>query len=121
MIQCGSNLGPPGYKSHTSPPSHVGPQEHDDKKAICSDHCYFFYTFKLFPKRQILDSSKVKEYADDNSKFDENGVEFSKRVENNVGKEKLLVSSNLSFFYTVFKKLVFSGRHLKTRASLGKR
>ena len=24
-----------------------------------------------FPKRQILDSSKLKEFADDNSKFDE--------------------------------------------------
>ena len=26
-----------------------------------------------FPKRQILDSSKLKEFADDNFKFDENG------------------------------------------------
>ena len=28
---------------------------------------------KSFPKRQILDSSKLKEFADDNVKFDENG------------------------------------------------
>ena len=27
----------------------------------------------LFPKRQILDSSKLKEFADDNFEFDENG------------------------------------------------
>ena len=38
--------------------------------------------FQLFPKRQILDSSKLKEFEDDNFKFDENGREFSKRVEN---------------------------------------
>ena len=31
-----------------------------------------------FPKRQILDSSKPKEFADDNFKFDENGRDFSK-------------------------------------------
>ena len=39
---------------------------------------------KPFPKRQILDTSKLKEFADDNFKFDENGREFSKRVENTV-------------------------------------
>ena len=32
-----------------------------------------------FPKRQILDFSKLKESADDNFKFDENGRKFSKR------------------------------------------
>ena len=31
----------------------------------------------LFPKRQIWDSSKRKELADDNFKFDENGSKFS--------------------------------------------
>ena len=39
-----------------------------------------------FPKRQNLESSKLKEFADDNFKFNENGGEFSKRVENTVGK-----------------------------------
>ena len=29
-------------------------------------------------KRQILDSSKLKEFADDNYKFDENGKQFAK-------------------------------------------
>ena len=38
-----------------------------------------------FPKQQILDSSKVKQFADDNFKFDENGRKFSKRVENKLG------------------------------------
>ena len=36
-------------------------------------------------RRHILDSSKLKEFADDNLKFDENGRKLSKRVENAVG------------------------------------
>ena len=31
---------------------------------------------ELFPKRQILDSSKLKEFADNNFKSDENGREL---------------------------------------------
>ena len=42
-----------------------------------------------FPKRQILDSSKLKELADVNFKFDENGRKFSKWVENAVGKGEI--------------------------------
>ena len=34
----------------------------------------------------ITDSSKLKEFADNNFKFDENGRKFSKSVENTVGK-----------------------------------
>ena len=45
-----------------------------------------FLFFLTFPKRQILDASKLKEFSDDNLKFDENGRKFSKRVENIVGK-----------------------------------
>ena len=61
-------------------------------------------------RRQILDSSKLKEFADDNFKFDENGSKLSKRVENTVGKvEKLLVTSNFSFSHSVFKRLVSQG------------
>ena len=44
--------------------------------------------FKLFPKRQILDFSKLKEFADRNSYFHENG-EFSKGVENIIGKGEI--------------------------------
>ena len=36
-----------------------------------------------------LDSHKLKEFADDSFKFDENGKNFSKLVENNVGKEEI--------------------------------
>ena len=47
-----------------------------------------------FSKRQILDSSKLKEYADVN----ENGRNISKRVENIVGKKEI------SPFLTVFSR-----------------
>ena len=39
-----------------------------------------------FPTRQNLDSSKLKEFEDDNIKFDENERKFSKRIDNTVDK-----------------------------------
>ena len=39
-----------------------------------------------FPTQQILDYSKLKEFADNSFKSDENGRKFSKWVENTVGK-----------------------------------
>ena len=39
----------------------------------------------VFPEQQILDFSKLKEFADYNFKLDEHGRKFSKRVENTVG------------------------------------
>ena len=42
-----------------------------------------------FPKRQILDSSKLREFADDMFEFNQNGRKFSKRVENTVGKGEI--------------------------------
>ena len=41
------------------------------------------------PKRQILESSKLKEFADDNFKIDENGRRFSKWIENAVRKGEI--------------------------------
>ena len=43
----------------------------------------------LFARRQILDSFKLKEFADDSFKFDENGRKLFKRVENTVGKGEI--------------------------------
>ena len=40
----------------------------------------------LITRRQILYSSKLKEFADNNFKFDENGRKLSRQVENTVGK-----------------------------------
>ena len=53
--------------------------------------------------RQILDSSKLKEFADNNFKFDINGRKSSKWVENTVGKGEIACNS-------VFKRLVSQGR-----------
>ena len=57
-----------------------------------------------FPKRQTLDPSKLKEFADDNFKFDENGRRSSKRVENTVGKRRNCPLRAISPFPTVFSK-----------------
>ena len=58
---------------------------HKVKQAVfvkdkCPGNNHFF--FQPLPKQQILDSSKLKEFADDKFKFDENGRKFSKQVEN---------------------------------------
>ena len=53
---------------------------------ICTSHYYFSLTCY---QTTILDSSKLKEFADDNFKFDENGRRLSKWVENTVGKEEI--------------------------------
>ena len=45
--------------------------------------------FLTFPKQQILDSSKPKQFADDNFKFNKNGRKFLKLVENTAGKGKI--------------------------------
>ena len=63
-----------------------------------------------FPKLQILDSSKRKEVADDNFKFDENGRKFSKQVENIEGKEEIARYEQFLLSYSVFKRLVLQTR-----------
>ena len=68
---------------------------------------------------QFLDSSKLKESADDNSEFDENGGKFSKRVENTMGKGKIARYEQFRLFSTVFPKELYC-RQIKTRACLGK-
>ena len=48
----------------------------------------------------------MKEFADDNFKFDKNGRKFSKkRLKTLWEKEKLLVTSNFSFSHSVLKRL----------------
>ena len=71
-----------------------------------------------FPKRQILDSSKLEELADNNFKFTENDREFSIRVEN-TGKRRNCLLRAISPFPTVFSKDLYC-RLFKTRACLGK-
>ena len=42
-----------------------------------------------FPKRQISDYSKLKKFAEDNFKFNENCIKSSKGVENTVEKGEI--------------------------------
>ena len=56
-------------------------------------------------QRQLL-SFELKEFVYDNFKFDENGGKLSERIENTVGKKKLLTTSNFFFSHSVFKRLV---------------
>ena len=62
-------------------------------------------------RRHILDSSKLKEFADDNFKFDENSSKLSKLVENTVWKGEIArYEQFLSVSHSVFKRLVSKGR-----------
>ena len=60
-------------------------------------------------RRQILDSSKLKEFADDNFKFDENGRKLSERVENTVGKGEIARYEQFLLFPQYFQKACFPG------------
>ena len=66
--------------------------------------------YNPFPKLQILDSSKLKEFADDNFKSDENHAEFPKRVGNTVEKWEIAPYEQISPFCTVFSEELYS-RH----------
>ena len=57
----------------------------------------------------MLDSSKLKEFADDNFKFDENGRKFSKQLENTVGKEESARNEQFLLFPPCFQKACFPG------------
>ena len=61
------------------------------------------------PDDKILDSSKLKEFADDNFKFDENGRKLSKRVENTVGKGEIARCEQFLLFPQCFRKACFPG------------
>ena len=65
--------------------------------------------YQPITKRQILDSSKMKEFADDNSKFDENGRKLSKQVENTVGKGEITHYEQFLLFPQCFQKACFPG------------
>ena len=64
---------------------------------------------KPITRRHILDSSKLKEFADDNFKFDENGRKLSKQVENTVGKGEIARYQQFLLFPQCFQKAYFPG------------
>ena len=68
------------------------------------------------PKQQILGSSNLKEFANDNFKFDENARKFFQWLENTVGKRRNCKQ------YLLFPQCFQNDLHcrrIKTGASLG--
>ena len=57
----------------------------------------------------MLDSSILKEFAEDNFKFDENGKKLSKQVENTVGKGEIARNEQLLLFPQCFQKACLPG------------
>ena len=56
------------------------------------------------PKWQILNSSKLKNFADNNFRFDENGRMFPTRLENTVGKGEIAHYEQFLLFPQCFQK-----------------
>ena len=75
--------------------------------------------FKPIHERQIIDSFKLEDFADDNFKCDENVRKLSKQIENTMGKGGIARNEQFLLFPTVFSKDLYC-RHVKTRACLGK-
>ena len=69
------------------------------------------YVLKPITRRQVLDSSKLKEFADDNFKFEKNGRKVSKRIENTVGKGEIARYEHFLLFPQCFQRLVSQGHH----------
>ena len=57
-----------------------------------------------FPKKQTLDSSNLKEFADNNFRFDEKGRQFFKIVENTVGKGEIARDQQFLLFLQFIQK-----------------
>ena len=66
-------------------------------------------TFKPIIRQQILGSSKLKEFADDNFIFDENSRKLSKQEENTVGKGEIACYEQFLLFPQCFQKACFPG------------
>ena len=65
--------------------------------------------FNPLPDDKILERSKLKQFADDNFKFDENSRKFSKRVKNIVGKGEIAHYEQFLLFPLCFQKACFPG------------
>ena len=64
---------------------------------------------QLITRRQILDSSKLKDFANDNFKFDENSRKLFKPVENTVGKGEIARYKQFLLFAQCSLKAYFPG------------
>ena len=65
--------------------------------------------YEAITRGQILDSSKLREFADDNFRFDENGRKLSEWVENTVGKGEIACCKQFLLFPQCFQKACFRG------------
>ena len=65
--------------------------------------------FNPFSDEKTLDSSKLKEFADNNLKFDKNGRKLSKWVENTVRKGEIAHYEQFLLFPQCFQKACFPG------------
>ena len=63
----------------------------------------------LITRRQILDSSKFKDFADDNFRFDENSRKLFKPLENTVGNGEIAHYEQFLLFPLCFQKAYFPG------------
>ena len=72
--------------------------------------------YQPFPEKQILDSSKLKQFADDNLYFNVYGEKFSKGVENTVGKGEIARLRAISSFPTMFSTELYRRHTYETRA-----
>ena len=79
----------------------VGPKSGSHLK-VCLISMLF--VIETFPKGQNLDSTKLKEFADNNFEFDENGRKFSKWVKNTVGKGEIALYEQFLLFPHCFQK-----------------
>ena len=71
--------------------------------------CLQYKSFNPFPNDKIIESSELKQFADDSFKFYKNGRQSSKRVENTVKRWNCLLRA-ISPFPTVFKRFVLHTR-----------
>ena len=76
---------------------------------------FFLGVINPFPNNN---SSKLKEFADDNIKFGENGRKVFRQVENTAGKGAIARYEQFLLFPHCFSKDLCC-RHVKTRACLG--
>ena len=67
------------------------------------------HSLNPFPDDKILNSSKLKEFANDNFKFDKNGRKLSKQVENTVEKGEIARYEQFLLFPQCFQKACFPG------------
>ena len=67
----------------------------------------FLRIINPLPDDKILDSSKLKDFADDNFKFEENSRKLFKPVENTVGKGEIARYEQFLIFPQCFQKAYF--------------